>query len=1640
MQNSISLSGTPAVPAYLRALPESLVESPPVEPRIPELPCDQLSWRDFERLVFRLVRKNADVEYCALYGRPGQAQDGIDVYARLSGGRHVCWQARNRKDVGASDIEKAVDDFLNGRWAASAERFVLCVRASLADTALQNTIEAQAARLREEGIAFEGVDGTELSERLRPHPEIVDDFFGRSWLVAFAGDEAAASLKRPLEVQRVKTLRRNLAKIYRARIQQLDPGLNVDPARRDTRDIRKRFVVPNVDPANPFLEPSLEPEDWPTELPAQDDHAWDFDEYSDPGKPAGFRRPRSEPSETPSVAFDDWLLQGERALLLSGAPGSGKSTVLRCLALDLVCTPELFPAVHDRLGARIPLVIPFALWSRLAAKEQREVALAEVIREAFRAFVPQRELEHSFIEALADERLVLLVDGLDEYSDAQAARTTLATIETFVRTHDVFTIATARPAGLRRLGPMSGHWKTARLVELQPRQQRDLATKLLSEDDSAATPVALRVEQFFQQLEHSGRLQSLAGNPLLLHGLLSVAARQIILPNTRFQLFQKLIEILLEVHPNRRATAAAEVKPRTRMFSTDDVRSKALAKLAFEVQVRGADAGIERADARRIIEDFLADSGGGPAWSREQARLGARELTDVDADTSGLLVERGPEELAFCHAVFREHLAGLGLATWMLEDQVEFISGHAGEPRWRGAILTLLQSLRRRADVDPMLEAIRDQHEGKPDSTDRRLLLADGAFATASVSGPVGRRAALDSMSRIEAGTDDSEGLELLGLALDGPRAGPIGEAIVTRLRRWWPGVTEWQEDLYAQLGTWRPTDELAQALQRAVLGDRNQLAAAASLAKVFEGNREVGDWLNALAHESRNPWVTAAALDALSRGWPSIEGLDKWLDEAEQSPSVQLRAVAALALYRRGRRGGEGRDSLLHALGIRWSRFSGRVHGEIMDALVADWADDGHLHDACWAAVGRHGSPEYDISHEDARSMLLRLHREDPRVPRWVQEEIEARDYFPFRETLLEDSPLEPILSQHPNVRAAVETWFEEDRFSSHNYVAAQLAAMLRSDAAKRAMLRNLGKAGRFRFWPVWSLLRGWGIDNPEVVTVLEPLPRIPPEERQHIAHHIPAIVGSVDESFRLLLEICDLPKVSRIDFVIRGFAALGKGIDDKEAMSAILPHVRKSRAAFRGEDTLIARFHADPRVRAFALERLRKRSPPLAAMAGVYDTDSEVAPLILERAAPLPTVFRRYIARRASQRVDDEALRRTLQQCELETDEHAMVQATIGLSYAALATPGEAQARTEVLRAQLHAVGPDYDERRVAAFGGLLALGRIDVFADAKEELGDEALGIGLVERQFRDYAPALELAAERWEELEAATGGSAVSLLSRRGDDPAEFWGTFAPYVNRSPLLRTRFLEYCEEEFVVLDASGLVGLSRLRPGSSLLLDCCRRVLVSEFGAQRWSALDAARATVVASKCLATQFSGNSSAVTAIIAASDSLRSQGGALVGLAFQWPDHEIVGREYQHLRKGRPRRRLLDCAALWVLSAQGTREQVAAAFAQFVTRPVPSPWDFPEDALDAFRARLEREPEVEETLRQLAMDNDEPSVRASTVRLLASMSTRRGLDLAEELLAAERRRRGPPRFALDILTNRIRPAKMLMRDVLEPPEG
>jgi hypothetical protein len=51
-------------------------------------PFGELSWENFERLCYRLAGKAERVEHVARYGRSGQAQQSIDLYARMANGKY----------------------------------------------------------------------------------------------------------------------------------------------------------------------------------------------------------------------------------------------------------------------------------------------------------------------------------------------------------------------------------------------------------------------------------------------------------------------------------------------------------------------------------------------------------------------------------------------------------------------------------------------------------------------------------------------------------------------------------------------------------------------------------------------------------------------------------------------------------------------------------------------------------------------------------------------------------------------------------------------------------------------------------------------------------------------------------------------------------------------------------------------------------------------------------------------------------------------------------------------------------------------------------------------------------------------------------------------------------------------------------------------------------------------------------------------------------------------------------------------------------------------------------------------------------------------------------------------------------------
>ena len=96
-----------SIPTWLELPPSSQV-SPPVETRSQELPFRELAWEDFQRLCLRLIRLEANVEYCSTYGTPGQDQQGIDIYARIaSESKYRVYQCKRTVGMSPSEIRDA---------------------------------------------------------------------------------------------------------------------------------------------------------------------------------------------------------------------------------------------------------------------------------------------------------------------------------------------------------------------------------------------------------------------------------------------------------------------------------------------------------------------------------------------------------------------------------------------------------------------------------------------------------------------------------------------------------------------------------------------------------------------------------------------------------------------------------------------------------------------------------------------------------------------------------------------------------------------------------------------------------------------------------------------------------------------------------------------------------------------------------------------------------------------------------------------------------------------------------------------------------------------------------------------------------------------------------------------------------------------------------------------------------------------------------------------------------------------------------------------------------------------------------------------------------------------------------------------
>jgi hypothetical protein len=163
---------------------------PPVVPRTERLPLENLGWDAFESFCRDLVSRTPGVRDCHHFGKQGDTQLGIDLFADFESGSRWAFQNKRWKEFGPADVEKAVQ-----ATTYAADCFVILLSRE-ATAGVRNAVAKH--------TAWDIWDVRDLSQKVRELPleaarRLLDQHLGAGVRRAFLGVSAVGTFLAPEE-------------------------------------------------------------------------------------------------------------------------------------------------------------------------------------------------------------------------------------------------------------------------------------------------------------------------------------------------------------------------------------------------------------------------------------------------------------------------------------------------------------------------------------------------------------------------------------------------------------------------------------------------------------------------------------------------------------------------------------------------------------------------------------------------------------------------------------------------------------------------------------------------------------------------------------------------------------------------------------------------------------------------------------------------------------------------------------------------------------------------------------------------------------------------------------------------------------------------------------------------------------------------------------------------------------------------------------------------------------------------------------------------------------------------------------------------------------------------------------------------
>ena len=389
--------------------------------------------------------------------------------------------------------------------------------------------------------------------------------------------------------------------------------------------------------------------------------------------------------EKPAVPVLDALCApSERAFVLLGDPGSGKSTVVRFLALALAgrLTDERVAA----LGGALPIVIEMRSYAAFVADGGGPGFLEYLVH---RADADGYRTEPQGLEnhLLLGDPAVVIFDGLDEIFDRSVRTHTAERIAAFATEFpNIRVVVTSRGPDYPRsvlTGVFSAHYT---LQDLTPAETVDFLGRWFRQampDRPAAA--AQRRDLLTRAIRQSRELTELAGNPMLL-SILAIVGQRRILPHQRWSLYDHAATVLVDRWDTVRllstsADAAA--------FVDADDKRELLRRLALEMQNGESGLAGNYLHTERVKQIFADYLGGHYRLDAKSATRAATTLLGQLRERDFILTSYGPHMWGFVHRTFLEFFCAWAIVREFQHTQrytfteiKEIFREHWADPSW----------------------------------------------------------------------------------------------------------------------------------------------------------------------------------------------------------------------------------------------------------------------------------------------------------------------------------------------------------------------------------------------------------------------------------------------------------------------------------------------------------------------------------------------------------------------------------------------------------------------------------------------------------------------------------------------------------------------------------------------------------------------------------------------------------------------------------------------------------------------------------------------------------------------------------------------------------------------------------------------